>query len=40
MNATIYVLFLIVLRLVIPIGLLLSLGEWIKRRNAKYWLNM
>lgn len=39
MNATIYVLLLFVLRLVIPLGLLLGLGELAGRRNRKYWLN-
>lgn len=40
MNATIYVLVLFILRLALPFGLLLGLGELAKRRNAKYWLNM
>jgi hypothetical protein len=40
MNATAYILLLTILRLVIPFGLLLGLGELIRRRNAKYWLNM
>ncbi len=40
MNATVYVLLLTLLRLVIPFGALLALGELIRRRNAKYWLNM
>jgi len=40
MDATLYILLLVVLRLVLPIGLLLGLGEVIKRRNAKYWLKM
>jgi hypothetical protein len=38
MDATIYVMFLTVLRLVIPFGLILVLGELIRRRNTKYWL--
>jgi hypothetical protein len=38
MDAPIYVIFLTILRLVLPFGLLLVLGEWIRRRNTKYWL--
>ena len=38
MDATLYVLLMIVLRLGVPVGVLLGLGELIKRRNAKYWL--
>lgn len=40
MNATIYVLLLTILRVIIPLGLLLGLGELVRRRNAKYWLKM
>jgi hypothetical protein len=40
MDAPIIVLLLALLRLVIPFGLILFIGEWIRRRNAKYWLNM
>jgi hypothetical protein len=40
MNATVYILLLTILRLVIPFGLLLGLGELIRRRDAKYWLKM
>ena len=38
MNATEYVLVLTILRLVIPFGLILLLGELIRRRDAKNWL--
>jgi hypothetical protein len=38
MNATEFVLLLIILRLVIPFGLILLLGEIIRRRNSSYWL--
>jgi len=38
MNATVFVLLFTVLRLVIPFGLILVLGELIRRRDAKYWL--
>ena len=38
MNATEFVLLLTVLRLVIPFGLILLIGELVNRRNANYWL--
>ena len=38
MNATEYVLFLTILRLVAPFGLILLLGELVRRRDANYWL--
>ena len=40
MIATEYVLLLSILRLVIPFGLILLLGELIRRRDANYWLEM
>lgn len=40
MIATEYVLLLTILRLVIPFGLVLLLGEWIRRRDANYWLEV
>jgi hypothetical protein len=40
MNATEFVLLLTVLRLVIPFGLILLLGELIRRRDANYWLKV
>jgi hypothetical protein len=40
MIATEYVLFLTILRLVIPFGLILLLGELIRRRDADYWLKV
>ena len=39
MNAPLVVLLLTVLRLVIPFGLILLIGELIRRRDANYWLN-
>ena len=39
-NATEFVLLLTVLRLVIPFGLILLLGELIRRRDANYWLKV
>jgi hypothetical protein len=38
MNAPLVVLLLTVLRLVIPFGLILLLGEVVRRRNSNYWL--
>lgn len=38
MNATEYVLVLTVTRLIIPFGIILILGEVIRRREAQYWL--
>ena len=38
MNATEFVLLLTILRLVIPFGLILVLGEFLRRRDASYWL--
>jgi hypothetical protein len=40
MNATEIVLLLAILRLVIPFGLILVLGELVRRRDANYWLKM
>lgn len=28
-----------VLRLVLPVGLLIAFGEWVRHREAKYWLH-
>jgi hypothetical protein len=38
MKAAEFVLLLTILRLVIPFGLLLLLGELVRRRQANYWL--
>lgn len=40
MNAPIFVLLLTILRLVIPFGLILLLGELIRRHNTDYWLKL
>jgi hypothetical protein len=40
MNATEYVLLLTILRLGIPFGLILLLGEVIRRREANYWMKV
>lgn len=29
---------ILLIRVVVPISVLLALGEWIRRREAKYWL--
>jgi hypothetical protein len=40
MIATEFVLLLTILRLVIPFGLILFLGELIRRHDADYWLKV
>ena len=37
MTITFALLFLI--RVLIPVALLLVLGEWVRRREIRYWLN-
>ncbi len=37
MNALVLIAFLLV-RIAIPISLLIAIGEWIRRREANYWL--
>ena len=32
------VLTLILVRIILPIGLILLLGEWVRRREINYWL--
>jgi hypothetical protein len=27
------------IRIILPVSLLITLGEWLRRREAKYWLN-
>ena len=39
MNATVLAL-IFLFRVVIPLGILFTLGEWIKRYEAQYWLLM
>jgi hypothetical protein len=38
MKAAEFVLLLTILRLIIPFGLILLLGEFVRRRQANYWL--
>jgi hypothetical protein len=38
MNGTEIVLLLFVIRILIPFGLLMLVGEWIRLHEANYWL--
>ena len=29
---------IVLIRILLPLGLLLGLGEWVRRREAHYWL--
>lgn len=29
---------ILLIRIILPLGLLLALGEWVHRREANYWL--
>ena len=29
---------IVLIRILLPLGLLLGLGEWVRRREANYWL--
>jgi hypothetical protein len=29
---------ILLLRAILPIGLLIALGEWVRHREARYWL--
>jgi hypothetical protein len=29
---------LLLIRVIVPLGILLVIGEWVKRRDANYWL--
>jgi hypothetical protein len=35
---TIAIVVILLIRIILPLGLLLTLGEWVHRREAKYWL--
>jgi hypothetical protein len=37
---TIVLAVILMLRVVIPLLILLSIGEWIRRRDANYWTRM
>lgn len=36
---TIALVILFLLRIILPVGLLIAVGEWIRRREANYWLH-
>lgn len=38
MNGSEIVALLFILRIIIPFGMLLLVGEWIRRREVHYWL--
>ena len=38
MNGSEIILLLFVVRLVIPFGLLMLVGEWLHRKESNYWL--
>ncbi len=38
MNGSEIVLLLFVVRLIIPFGLLMLVGEWLRRKESNYWL--
>jgi len=31
---------ILLIRIILPVSLLLGLGEWVRRREASYWLRM
>ena len=37
---TIALIILLSIRVLIPFSVLIALGEWIRRREKRYWLNM
>jgi hypothetical protein len=37
--STIAIVTLFVIRLILPVSLLLALGEWMRRHEANYWLH-
>jgi len=39
MNAIAYTLILFLARAIIPFGLLILIGEWIRRREVHYWFH-
>ena len=38
MNSSEIILMLFVIRLIIPFGLLMLIGEWLRRKESNYWL--
>jgi hypothetical protein len=37
--STIAIAFFILVRVIIPFGLLITIGEWMRRREIKYWFH-
>ncbi len=35
---TIVLVIILLIRVIIPVSVLLALGEWLRRREANYWL--
>ena len=31
---------LLLIRVAVPVGILLTIGEWVRRREKNYWLRM
>jgi hypothetical protein len=40
MNGSEIVILLFAVRILIPFGLLILIGEWMSRREARYWFRM
>jgi len=40
MNGSEIVILLFAIRILIPFGLLMLIGEWARRREARYWFRM
>ncbi len=38
MNAVAFPLILFLIRAIIPVSVLILIGEWLRRREANYWL--
>jgi hypothetical protein len=34
------IIILMLIRVLVPLGALLGIGEWVKRRETNYWLRM
>lgn len=37
---TIALALILLIRVIVPVGVLIALGEWVRRREANYWLRM
>lgn len=37
--STIVLALLLLARVILPVGILIALGEWVRRREANYWLH-